>query len=65
MSSLGPDPAGLVHLRESHALGVPDGYMAYGTFLLGYPTEMYHRIPVRKPLDVTWHGAAAAGSSAH
>jgi nitroreductase/NAD-dependent dihydropyrimidine dehydrogenase PreA subunit len=36
------------------ALGIPDGYMAYGTFLLGYPTETYHRIPVRKPLDVTW-----------
>jgi nitroreductase/NAD-dependent dihydropyrimidine dehydrogenase PreA subunit len=37
------------------ALGIPDGYMAHGTFLLGYPTETYHRIPVRKPLDVTWH----------
>ena len=35
-------------------LGIPAGYMAYGTFVTGYPAEQYHRIPVRKPVDVTW-----------
>jgi len=35
-------------------LGIPEGYMAYGTFVLGYPAETYLRIPKRKPVDVTW-----------
>ncbi len=35
-------------------LGIPEGYMPYGTSVLGYPAEQYHRIPTRKPLDVTW-----------
>ena len=35
-------------------LGIPEGYMAYGTFVIGYPAEKYQRIPVRKPVDVTW-----------
>ena len=36
------------------ALALPDGYIPYGTFVIGYPTETYLRIPVRKPVDVTW-----------
>jgi len=36
------------------ALGRPEGYFPYGTFVIGYPTETYNRIPVRKPVDVTW-----------
>lgn len=28
--------------------------MAYGTFVIGYPAEKYQRIPVRRPVDVTW-----------
>ena len=36
------------------ALGVPEGYIPYGTFAIGYPSERYHRIPKRKPVDVTW-----------
>jgi nitroreductase/NAD-dependent dihydropyrimidine dehydrogenase PreA subunit len=36
------------------ALGLPEGYIPYGTFVIGYPTEKYLRIPVRKPVDVTW-----------
>lgn len=35
-------------------LGMPEGQIPFATFLLGYPTEFYHRIPVRKPVDVTW-----------
>lgn len=35
-------------------LGIPDGHVPYGTFLLGYPAEQYHRIPTRKPVEVTW-----------
>jgi nitroreductase len=35
-------------------LGIPEGYMAYGTFVIGYPAEKYQRIPVRRPVDVTW-----------
>lgn len=26
----------------------------YASFLIGYPTEFYHRIPKKKPIDVTW-----------
>jgi len=35
-------------------LGLPEGHTPYGTFVLGYPAEQFHRIPTRKPLDVTW-----------
>jgi len=35
-------------------LGIPEGYMAYGTFVIGYPAEKYERIPTRKPVNVTW-----------
>lgn len=35
-------------------LGLPEGQMAYGTFVLGYPAEKYHRIPTRKPSDISW-----------
>ncbi len=36
------------------ALGLPEGYIPYGTFVIGYPTEKYLRIPMRRPVDVTW-----------
>jgi nitroreductase/NAD-dependent dihydropyrimidine dehydrogenase PreA subunit len=35
-------------------LGLPEGYIPHGTFAIGYPAEKYQRIPVRKPVDVTW-----------
>lgn len=35
-------------------LGIPEGYIPFGTFLMGYPAERYLRIPIRKPVDVTW-----------
>ncbi len=36
------------------AMRLPEGYTPYGTFVIGYPTERYVRIPVRKTVDVTW-----------
>ena len=36
------------------ALGLPEGHVPYGTFVIGYPAEKYQRIPVRKPVNVTW-----------
>ena len=35
-------------------LGIPEGYVPHGTCVIGYPAETYHRIPTRKPVDVTW-----------
>jgi nitroreductase/NAD-dependent dihydropyrimidine dehydrogenase PreA subunit len=35
-------------------LNMPDGYIPYGTFVIGHPAEKYQRIPVRRPVDVTW-----------
>ena len=35
-------------------LKIPEGYIPFGTFLMGYPAEKYQRIPLRKPLNVTW-----------
>jgi nitroreductase len=40
--------------RLIESLGLPEGHTPYGTFVLGYPAEQFHRIPKRKPLDVTW-----------
>jgi len=36
-------------------LGIPEGYIPFGTFLIDYPAERYLRIPTRKPVDVTWN----------
>ena len=35
-------------------LGIPEGYIPHATCVMGYPAERYNRIPVRKPVDVTW-----------
>ena len=35
-------------------LGLPEGYIPHATCVIGYPAEKYQRIPVRKPVDVTW-----------
>ncbi len=35
-------------------LGMPEEQIPFATFLIGYPTEVYQRIPMRKPVDVTW-----------
>jgi nitroreductase/NAD-dependent dihydropyrimidine dehydrogenase PreA subunit len=37
------------------ALGLPEGHVPFGSFVIGYPAERYHRIPRRKPLEVTFH----------
>jgi nitroreductase len=38
------------------AMGFPEGFIPYGTFVMGYPAERYLRIPVRKPVDFVWRG---------
>lgn len=35
-------------------LKIPEGYIPFGTFLMGYPAEKYQRIPIRRPLSATW-----------
>ena len=35
-------------------LGLPEVYIPHGTCVIGYPAEKYQRIPVRKPVEVTW-----------
>jgi nitroreductase/NAD-dependent dihydropyrimidine dehydrogenase PreA subunit len=35
-------------------LALPEGNIPFGTFVIGYPAEKYQRIPVRRPVDVTW-----------
>lgn len=35
-------------------LGLPEGFIPFGTFVIGYPAEKYQRIPVRRPVEVTW-----------
>jgi nitroreductase/NAD-dependent dihydropyrimidine dehydrogenase PreA subunit len=35
-------------------LGIPEGHIPFGTFVIGYPAERYLRIPTRKPVDATW-----------
>lgn len=35
-------------------LGLPEGFIPFGTFVVGYPAERYLRIPTRKSADVTW-----------
>jgi nitroreductase/NAD-dependent dihydropyrimidine dehydrogenase PreA subunit len=35
-------------------LGLPAGYIPHATCVIGYPAERYHRIPARKPVNVTW-----------
>ena len=35
-------------------LGLSEGYIPHATCVIGYPAEQFHRIPVRKPVDVTW-----------
>ena len=46
---LTPQPRTLIK-----ALGLPEGNIPFGTFVIRYPAEKYQRIPVRKPVDVTW-----------
>jgi nitroreductase/NAD-dependent dihydropyrimidine dehydrogenase PreA subunit len=35
-------------------LSLPEGKQVYGAMALGYPKYKYHRIPPRKPADITW-----------
>jgi nitroreductase/ferredoxin len=43
------------HQPLMELLGLPEGHIPHATAVLGYPAEKYHRIPTRRPLDVSWH----------
>jgi ferredoxin len=44
----------LAHPAFIEAMGLPDGCIPFGTFVIGYPAARYQRIPKRRPIDVTW-----------
>jgi ferredoxin len=46
--------ASRAYLPLLEVLGMPEGQIPYAIFLIGYPTEFYHPIPKKKPVDVTW-----------
>lgn len=50
----GINTAAQAHRPLMETLGLTEGTVSYGTILLGYPAETFLRIPVRKPLNVTW-----------
>jgi nitroreductase/NAD-dependent dihydropyrimidine dehydrogenase PreA subunit len=50
----GINTAAQAHRPLMETLGLTEGTVSYGTILLGYPAETFMRIPVRKPLNVTW-----------
>jgi nitroreductase/NAD-dependent dihydropyrimidine dehydrogenase PreA subunit len=35
-------------------LDIPEGFIPFGTFVIGYPAERYLRIPTRRPVSVSW-----------
>ena len=45
-------------------LGIPEGYIPFGTTVIGYPAEKYHRVPLRKAVDVTYIESPDAGKTA-
>jgi len=36
------------------ALSLPGGHQAFGSMMVGYPKFKYHRLPSRKPPQITW-----------
>jgi len=50
----GINTAAQVYRPLVELLGLPEGTVSFGTILLGYAAETFGRIPVRKPVDVTW-----------
>jgi hypothetical protein len=45
-------------------MGIPEGYVPFGTTVIGYPAEIYHRVPLRKAVDVTYIESPDAGKTA-
>jgi nitroreductase/NAD-dependent dihydropyrimidine dehydrogenase PreA subunit len=46
--------AAQTHPPLQEALALPEGHLAYGAMMLGYPKFPYLRIPPRRKLKVTW-----------
>lgn len=55
--------AGKAHPPLTELLGLPEGHIPYMCCLLGYPAERFHRVPLRKPIDVAWHSPIGTGPS--
>jgi nitroreductase len=36
------------------ALALPEGHLAMGAMMLGWPKMTYHRLPLRNPAKVSW-----------
>ena len=36
------------------ALALPEGHQCMGSMMVGYPRFSYHRLPLRKPPEITW-----------
>jgi nitroreductase/NAD-dependent dihydropyrimidine dehydrogenase PreA subunit len=36
------------------ALSLPRGHQSFGAMMVGYPKFKYHRLPTRRPPDITW-----------
>jgi len=45
-------------------LGIPAGYIPFGTTVIGYPAEQYHRVPIRKAVDVIYTENTDSGKAA-
>jgi len=39
----------------AEVLPLPDGHQCMGAMMVGYPKYKYHRLPLRKPPEITWH----------
>jgi len=50
----GINTAAQAHRPLMEALGLTAGLVSHARILLGYPAETFTRIPVRKPVDLTW-----------
>ena len=42
----------------AQALGLPEGHQSFGAMMIGYPQWGHHRIPPRKPLQMSWDAGA-------
>jgi hypothetical protein len=40
-----------IHIKLIELLGIPEGYIPFGTTVIGYPAEQYYRVPLRKVVD--------------
>jgi hypothetical protein len=54
-------PGGLITKKDSP---VPNGYIPFGTTVIGYPSEQYLRVSLRKAVDVIYIENPDSGKTA-